>query len=197
MSRNYKRDVCVEVADDSEFDFGQKLFVVTAKKKGLKRFREKCPICGDTKEIELKGYKVKCPLCEGYRTDRGATVIELYGYEVTEYIINRFEVRGVDYKKAYSGDGLLDDRNLPKVTWYGFARWGNSDSATESRQFSAYEMMTHDPDKLDIRRNLSGCAFFSKTDATRFCKRLHERQKEKLDKFNAEHGTDHQYPFEF
>lgn len=197
MSRA-RKTIEVEVSDTSDFYFGQKLYMVDLKKyNGHKVFREKCPVCGDTKEIELKGYKFKCPLCEGSRADSSATSIDLRDYVVTEFIINRFEITGSSYKNAYSGEGLLNERNLPNVKWYGFARWGNGYSDVTSRQFSEYDVREVDPDKVDIKRAASGHCFFTKSEAKRFCERLHERQKELLEKFNAKHGTDHAYPFEY
>lgn len=196
MNKSNKRTICVEVVDDSPFDFGQKLYVVTTKKwNGYTVFNGKCPICDDKKEIKLKGYTFKCPLCQAYIANNSATRIEIYNYEVREYIINHVEIQGVNYKNAYSENGRHNDKNLPAVKWYGFDRYGTS--FTESHQFSSDEIQTSDPDKLDIKKNLSGQAFFSKADAARFCKRLHERQKELLTKFNAEHGTEHEYPFEY
>lgn len=195
--RTARKRITVDVRDTTDFYYGQKVYRIEPRRHNAgNTFKEKCPVCDDTKKVEIKGYTFKCPYCEGSRSDPEATQIMLRNYDVVEYIINRFEVNGADRKNAYSGDGLLNDRNLPFVRWYGFTRWGNGLHEVTSRQFSEYDFREVDPDKVDINRPGDHC-FFSKSEAKKYCSRLHERQKGQLEKFNAEHGTDHAYPFEY
>ena len=193
-----ERMLSVYVNDDSDLDFGQKLYVISIRKKnGSVIFSEICPLCGDEGKIEIKGYTFQCPMCQGYGAHSLATRIVLYCYEVREYIIHSFDVLGSTYKNAYTGEGMLNDRNLPSVQWYGFTRWGTGYRDVESKKFDPYYIGKANPENLRISEDCSGDAFYTKAEAERFCKRLHERQKELLEKFNADHGTNHEYPFEF
>ena len=193
------KTIQIETRDMSQFYYGQKIYVI-----GLPKYRQgetffgKCPVCGDAKSIEINGYRFDCPYCRSGRLCDSATNIILRAYIVIEYIINRFEIIGPKYKNAYTGEGLLDNRNLPYVKWYGFCKFGNGYNDTSEREFREYALKEVDIEKIDLKKEEPvGISFLSKAAAERFCKKLHERQKEMLDEFNAEHGTDHQYPFEY
>ena len=197
MSNGVKR-IEIEVKDTSSFYYGCKVYRVEAARWSSRAtFQEKCPICDGIKSIDIKGWNVKCPLCQSNELSHSMVSISLAKYVVSEYIINRFEISGPTYKNAYSGEGLLRRCNLPNIRWFGFAKHGNGYNDVQSREFSEYDLRGSDPEKADIIHGADGACFLSPTDALRYCKRLHERQKEMLDLFNAKHGTSHQYPWEY
>lgn len=190
-----KKRIEIDVRDQSGLYYGQKVYVVENHERVS--FKEKCPVCGDTNEIEVKGYKFRCPLCADSGRRNGATEITVRDYMVFDYIIHKFDVIGEQTKGAYTGDALFNDRYLPRINWHGFTKCGNGYDGIRSRDFNEFDFREIDPDEVDLVCVTAKPCFYSKADANRFCKRLHERQKELLDKFNAEHGTNHAYPFEY
>lgn len=197
MSNGVKR-IEIEVKDTSPFYYGCKVYRVEAAHWGRQEiFQEKCPICDGVKTVDIKGWNVKCPLCQSNDLRYSMVSISLTKYVVSEYIINHFEINGPPYKNAYSGEGHLKRGNLPTIQWYGFAKYGNSYNEIQRRSFNEYDLLKNDPEKADIIHGASGACFLSYAEASRYCKRLHERQNEMLDSFNAKHGTRHQYPWEY
>ncbi len=194
--RDFTHQLQITVTDDGLLSYGQRVYVVA--RENYKSFTEKCPICDDAKKIIVRGMEFDCPYCRGYRSDRKATTIELYNYVVDEYIINRIEIKGEEVRGAYNKDGSVADRRYPSASYSGFTKKGNGHNSTETKNFCGWNFEPHDPNKPVINRDLGGeYCFLKKADAAAFAKRLHERQAEWLAEFNAEHGTDHAYPFEY
>lgn len=189
--RDCVRQLQIKVIDDGLLSYGQRVYV--AAKENYKSFTEKCPICDDTKKITVRGMEFDCPYCSGYRSDRKATTIFLYNYAVDEYIINSIEIKGEDVRVAYSKDGV----RCPFASYGGFTKNGNGYGTVKTKKFCAYNFQPHNPDALSIEHLEGEYCFLKKADALAFAKRLHERQKERLDKFNEEHGTNHAYPFDY
>lgn len=186
----------LDVYDDGVLRYGQRVYVVIRTR--YKDFREKCPICDDTTKVTIRSVEFDCPNCRGYSNSRSATSISLYNYETEEYIINKVKIEGEEVRGAYKKDGSPADGRYPNLSYGGFAKRGNGYNSISTKRFCSYNFEPHDPDKISLQRDVGGeFCFLNANDAKAFAKRLHERQKEMLEKFNAEHGTNHQYPFTY
>ena len=189
------KEINITVRNDSPFYYGMKVFVVKADPRNRsKMFTDKCPVCGDSRRVEIKGYNLPCPMCNSSSRPRSdAIAIDLTNFIVIEFIINELSIKGDYYKKDYAPSS----NKLPRAEWKGFARWGYGYQDMETRKFTDFDFYDKDAEAVDLKSSISSYCFYTKADANKFCKRLHERQKEILDKFNAEHGSDHQYPFTY
>lgn len=189
------QNINIAIQGESPFYYGMKVYVICANPHNRsKTFTDRCPVCGDARRVEIKGYDLPCPMCNSSSRARSdAVLIHMTNFAVVEFIINEVSIKGSTYKSDYK---ITSDK-LPYAEWHGFARWGNGYRDMETRKFGSYDFREVDVEKVDLQSGAMGVCFCSKAEANRFCKRLHERQAELLDKFNAEHGSDHQYPFEF
>lgn len=187
------KNINITVKDDSPFYFGMKVYTVMANPKNKnKYFYEKCPVCEDTREIEFKGFKLSCPMCNGGRGNvQNAKMIRLNNYTVVQFIINEIMIEGSSNKSDYK----LTSNMLPKVTYCAFARWGKSDSDRTIRRLSPHKFGDVKAEAINLDSLEPDYWFYSKADAQRLCDELHERNKAALDKFNADHGTNYEYPF--
>jgi hypothetical protein len=189
-----KKRLEIDVLDNNHFYYGQSIYSISTR--DYKTFREKCPVCDGLSVIQYRGFELKCPYCEVGKVDTSATMLSISDYHVIEYIINKVELRGLETKENYKGDRILTDRFLPRATWSGFCKLGNSYNSIYTKNFGEYDMRKRDPETIPLREAKNAC-FYSKADANRFCRRIHERQAEMLAKFNADHGTSHEYPFKY
>ena len=189
-----KRHIEIDVFDCNLFYYGQSIYSISSR--NYKTFREKCPVCDGLKVIQYRGFELRCPYCEGGKVDTGATMLAISDYYVIEYIINEVKIHGEESKKNYKGDRILTDRFLPRTYWKGFCKEGNSLDYIYTKDFNEYDMRRRDPETIELKEAERAC-FYSKADANRFCRRIHERQAEMLAKFNADHGTRHEYPFKY
>ena len=191
-----EKEILITVMDEGVISFGQRVYVLD--KTDCKIYTEKCPICDDAKKISVKGMEFDCPYCRGYRTERQATQFAIYDYAPYEYIINKIEIIGEENRSAYSKDGCIVGNRYPMAKYSGFTKFGNSLNSIRTRSFSRYDFREHSPNVPLLGRSIGGeYCFLLKADAKAFSKRIHERQKEMLDRFNTEHGTNHEYPFEY
>lgn len=188
------KDINITVKNDSPFYFGMKVYTVMANPKNkYKTFYDKCPVCEGTREIEFKGFKLTCPMCNGGRGNiQNAQMIRLNNYTVVQFIINKVMIEGSNIKSDYK----ITNSVLPKASFCAFARWGTSISDIAIRNIDTYRFRDVEAEKVNLDSLEPDCWFYSKADAQRFCKELHERNKAALDKFNADHGTNYEYPFD-
>ena len=193
--RDYKKTLTFTVKDEGILRFGQRVYVVA--ETCCKTFKEKCPVCDSTGKINVRGYEFDCPYCRSYSSRSDANAISVHDYEADEYIINNVEIRGEDVKCAYKTDGSIADERYPYVKYKGFSPSARR-SWSKTKEFSGFNFERRDPDKPLLPHNIDGeYSFLQKAEALKFIKRIHERQAELLEKFNAEHGTDHEYPFKY
>ena len=185
----------IGVVDEGILHFGQRVYVVATGND--KTYREKCPVCDDTRKISVRGFEFTCPNCNGYN-HMSATHLMVYDFSVREYIINKIEIEGEKVQGIYKKDGSVTDGRYPQAKYSGFTRYGSSNDSISTLKFSSWSFERKDPEKT-LLHNLSGSdyCFLKKDDAAAFVKRLHELQEERLAAFNKEHGTDHQYPFKY
>lgn len=190
-----KKVLQITVLDDGILHFGQSVYVVVSR--GDKIFREKCPICDDTRKITVRDVVFDCPNCNGFNHAK-ATTVAVYEFCVREFIINKIEIVGDDAMSIYKKDGSVSNNRYPRTQYSGFTRYDSSNDSVCTMSFRSNDFYPRDPDKTLIHRTTDGdYCFLEKKDAVAFAKRLHERQQELLAQFNAEHGTNHKYPFEF
>lgn len=189
-----KHELKLDVYDDVQLSFGQSVYCIRVAED--KFFSDKCPICDDTKKVTIRGKEFSCPNCcgTGYsHSSNSATHIYLKDYQMDEYIINSITLCGPDTKCSYS-KGALKKGGRIKASYKGFVRYNNSYMSVYSRDFRSGLFGHTDPTKVLDPKD---CAFVNKADCKSFIRRLHEIQKEKLEQFNAEHGTSYEYPFSF
>lgn len=191
------KDLQITVQDNGILHYGRRVYALACDK--VAEVRGKCPICDDTQKITVREMVFDCPYCRGVKSNQAATMIVLRNYVVDEYTINKIVIEGPETKTAYNKDGSPAGGRYPGVFYGGFTKSGNGYNSTFSRTFSKFDFRTHDPDGLVLNYNLANdkICFLEKKDAQAFVKRLHERQAEMLETFDAEHGTSHTYPFEY
>lgn len=189
---------CVRVDTNCEpLSFGQTVYAICDA--GSKTFSEKCPVCDDTQKITVRGFEMDCPYCKyGRRMDDGSSAqsLTLRDYKVVDYVIHKVTVKGPAVKSAYYHPSSIGGLKLGETAVVYFEGFTKRRGAVECRSFDAYDIQSGDlPEKLSDRS--VGCAFERKADCVAYVKRLHDLQKAALDKFNAEHGTAHEYPFTY
>ena len=193
--RDNKKTLTFTVNDEGILRFGQRVYVVS--ETGCKMYHEICPVCDSTGKINVRGYEFDCPYCRSYSIRKDVNSISVFDYEAKEFIINKIEICGEEVRSAYKSDGTIADGRYPYVRYNGFSP-SIKKSRIQMKKFAGYEFQKHDPEKTMLPHNIDKeYCFLSKPDAVKFIKRIHERQAELLEKFNAEHGTDHKYPFEY
>lgn len=189
-----KHQLEIKVEDSGLFSYGQIVYVVESD--NYKVLEDKCPVCEGTRKVTVKGFEFDCPYCSGYRSRQNATRLLVYNFEVNEYIINKIEIKGAIVKSAYNKDGSPKGDMVPTANYSGFTKWGNGGSDFRTRSFYSNDFRRTNADEVNLDfRHSEGFCFFDKETAEGFARRLHEMQKEKLDKFNEEHGSSHQYPY--
>ena len=196
MDQTNRRTLSIEVLDTGVLHFGQHLYVVDAWK--YKHISASCPICDDTRKVTIRGVEFPCPNCVG-QTKTLPVALALSNFVVAECILNQLYISGDQTKRLYNG-GYVDDKDLPRVLYKGFYK---IQSHAYTANFSASEVLQSE---ADYQNHVDGLTdpesraprvFREKSWAKDVAKELHLRQKEMLAEFNAQHGTSHEYPFEF
>jgi hypothetical protein len=181
-----------------DFNYGETVYVVeTEKKQYLStsvHLSGKCPVCESKRTITINGYTFDCPVCKN-TIAQATTNLMLYKWRVTPYIVNSFRIVGDDRKNAYQPSTMYDPGNLP--TAREFTAFSKTGSQSNSISLTSLGDDYYKNKNLDEIKNFSGSKVFrDKALAIAICRRLHELQKESLDKFNKEQKTDHVYPFD-
>ena len=196
MDNTNRKTRSIEVFDTGILHFGQHLYVVDAWKNN--RISENCPICNDTRKVTIRGVEFPCPNCVG-QSKILPVALTLSNFVVVEYILNELLIHGEPVKKLYNGE-YVRKSDLPRVAFKGFCK---VQSNTYTVAFSDSNILQSEADYQNHADRLtnpeSGATrvFREKSWAKAVAKELHLRQKEKLAEFNAQHGTSHEYPFEF
>jgi len=188
--RNFNFDAVVY----EDYHYGETVYVLEPEycKWGSKSvyLREKCPLCDDTRKISVRGYEFTCLMCS---SNNKHTSTSLDKWRVTPFIVNSFEVHGGTRKSAYKPSTMYDAENLPTIRlWKGFCKIG-----TDVRTIDFIKNVTEavDVEEINDAVHYSSKVFRDKKLAVAVCRRLHEIQKETLARFNEEHGTAYEYPF--
>lgn len=196
MDQTNRRTLSIEVLDTGVLHFGQHLYVVAAWKQN--HISVSCPICDDTRKVTIRGVEFPCPNCVSQNKTL-PVALTLSNFVVVEYILNQLYISGDKTKRLYNG-GYVDDKDLPRVLYKGFYK---IQSNAYTANFSASDVLQSEADyqnKADRITNPESRVprvFREKSWAKAVAKELHLRQKEMLAEFNAQHGTNHKYPFEF
>ena len=175
------RELTFKVRDDTPFVLGQKIYKV--ERVASDKFESKCPVCDDTRTVVVKGYACKCPYCSNSH-EANLSSVWIYRYAVKEYIINRVEIEGSQYKKGY-GDNV-PDKYLPTVRYSAFKKEGAYITSTVIGMYNF----------TNPRDTEFPSFFFKKSEAESACKQLNAQAKESLTDFNKRNGTSHEYPYE-
>lgn len=192
-------EITLKVDSDLLFPIGTHLYVPASN--DWRTFNEVCPVCGGSKKVTIKGYEIACGYCSCgvYSSIDDKQHLTIRNFFSEEYIINSIELKGTEAKSDYkSGDyPALYIKSL-----YGFCRGKKGLSSIENKNF----IHTHeDRINLDLTRenvgeiyhHISDLVYTSKALADKAAKALHEYQHERLVRFNAEHGTAYEYPWEY
>lgn len=189
-----KKAISIVVNDDTDFEYGQKLYVIKCDKhRNMRIFKDKCPVCRGTHKIEYNGYSLRCPQCE----DRYQKEIMVRNYIVAEYVLNGFKIIPSDAIACQGGEASSADEALPSIVWHGYSSLSYEPLEVEKLRFNKNSLDERDLDTIDIRTNQSGAAFRDKESAQKFCEQLHNRQRKALEEFNEKYGTAHEYPFQY
>lgn len=181
-------------------EIGKKVFVIETKAMGDSTvFTEKCPVCDDTRKVTIRGFEFKCPHCMsgGFAVGAaGATTVRIKKYHVEEYIVHQITLAGPDTKKSY-GSGAKSCDDYPSVkeigafqrTANGYANVRTISVTRDNRFIDPKPSDAADPDRL------SSFYFTKKSLAEEVQRLLMEKEKQKLDRFNKEHNTNHAFPY--
>jgi len=186
----------IEVRGDLNFSYGQKLFCLRTD--GGKNFSEPCPICDDSRKVEIRGVEFDCPACgrNSSFSQKITNSIYLNDYKIVEYIINEITIKGPESKSSFA-EKCKDYYDLPVVWFSMFARSGSSYNSICTRRVPSSEIDKNpNHERIVSARGIDDFVFTEKKFATEAVKVLKKRDAELLKKFNAEHGTSHKYPFE-
>ena len=182
--------------------YGDKVYIIV--RNGNKVFREPCPVCDDTKKINVRGFELKCPYCDVHPNDNTNTLV-LCRHVVEEVFVNQIVIEGPVEKGAYkrymSGDPRGNDCPTIKRV-LGFYKHGNGYGSERVVTIPTWEG-AYDPDEEVLQKAISGqktgtftdYVFSDRKGAERALAMQEEYDRELLRKFNEEHGTNHEYPW--
>lgn len=204
MRHNFNdyREITLKINDKTELYFGRKVYSIDKNIVNYKKdFFTKCPVCDDKHQIEVNGYNFTCPYCSSGSLRNDNSRITLYNYRVCEYIVNELKLEGSTTKSDYKNP---EEYIVPSVHWSAFKRSGGGEyNVYYSVSKSLYnniikntELVMKIGENIDIHRDYSDeFVFLVRSDADKFCKLLHEKQKKALKEYNKRNGTDYEYPF--
>ncbi len=195
MENLNKRSLQLEVLDEGILHYGQHVFDIFCTDSRVAY--SKCPVCKEGK-FTIGEMDFVCPKCHG--SDIGNTSLTLYNYEPNEHIINEIIISGPVKRGDFDESGSLLENALPIARYRGFsvahAAKANGDNFVSSREFYAAQYKSDHLDKGAHPSYHDSQAWFTDLkDAEEYIQKLHDIQKKRLDAFNLEHGTNHEYPF--
>lgn len=164
-------------------------------------YSSRCPSCNDTKNISYKGYdgkmyETECPLCKGVYNHGYANKIDLYNWEVHEYIVYEISARGTEHISKYKKEPILN-----YVSMTAFYKYGRCDSeylrisVPRSKNWIDTSMNILLEDINGNNFNADKYTFTQKKDAINVLKAIKEKDCRMLEEFNKKFGTTYKYPF--
>ena len=194
----------VEVSNQTPVQYGDKVYLIVHN--NCQHFREKCPICDDTKKVVIRGKEFRCPQCDTHPND-DANRLTLFSWEVVEVIVNHMVIHGPEEKAAFVryNKGEPNRGDLPFVSKImGFRRRGNSYDGVYTYDIPVSKMR-YDPDEETVRRvveqisrydeDLTKYVWTSRKAAEKVMQKQVEHDRKKLEEFDRMHGTEHKYPW--
>lgn len=180
----------INLEREPRFHYGQKLYIVRTG--NSKYFNEPCPICNDEKKITLKGIEgLSCPYCQtSYRGRNTNNNIGVHEYRVIECFVNKIELEGEETKSLYGAGGPPK----PMIRISGFTREGNGYSGIGTVHLTNSVRVDEYPENPSYNF-LDAYVYTTKKGAEVLKKMFVDKEKEELQKFNEEHGTNYEYPF--
>lgn len=191
-------NITLNVDNDMLFPIGTHLWVPVTKE--WKSFNEICPVCDGSKKITVKGFEIPCGYCScgsySPKDDRGTLTIG--NYQPEENIIYGIELKGTDTKGDYKSGGYPP---LKIKSLFGFcSSRGLNSIEIRNFQYTDTQRIDRELTRDNVRDlyHISGdLVYTSKALALKAVKALHEYQRERLVRFNAEHGTAYEYPWKY
>lgn len=190
------------IQNEPQFRIGDRLYIIqpTNRPNSNRVFSESCPVCHDKKEITVNGYVIPCGYCTGTKI-KNRTTLTLHNWIVAEYIVNKFVIMGHERKNAY-GQAVTKENNLPQIKEiHAFHKEGNERFLTENKRVDilSYFDDSKTTEWLDRYRRdeyiYSEPCFKDKRKAERLLKAIKKIDAQRLEKFNKENGSSHEYPW--
>lgn len=179
----------IKLQKEPKFKYGQKLYIVEpdpTTRYHDKSFSEKCPVCDNKRTISYRGYEIKCSYCDRL----GANYVTVTKYVLREYYVNKIVIEG-----SNTASGLRS--SLPEVTEIrAFTRWNNSFDGYKTRDVLIRNIDPEgDLEALLGKREYDSFVFTSKEAAQKALEIIMNNERTKLEKFNEQHGTTHEFPY--
>lgn len=166
-----------------QISIGDIFYVISRRE--YKEFTSPCRVCNDKKQLTINGVTFNCPVCNGYGY-RDEKVAEIKHYTV-------MTVKVYEVKQEMSTD-TWKNSTLRELHFRVYRKRGlgyNGDSDNFTREYNSRDI------KERLNQLPEKCGYY---DADRFifddykiaCEAadiLNAYEQEKLDKYNAEHGT--------
>lgn len=179
----------INLEREPRFHYGQKLFVV--RKANTKSYSEVCPVCKGERKVTIGGISdLLCPYCQ-VSNGRKATYISVQEFVVLECFVNEIKIKGDTTKNLCAGQ----EAPFPQIYISGFTRVGNGYGSVYSVRLDNPRYIDEVP-KDRLFALPEDCVYTTKKGAEELKKMFIEYQKDELRKFNEEHGTNYEYPFE-
>ena len=186
-------DITLNVKRLPPVNIGDKVYVVYAK--SSRAFRTVCPVCGGRQKIRVpridgKGTEeILCSFCDYRRKiEDQKNVLLLWDFRMDEYTVFSIYVEGPAQKNMYTKDGCSEPLVVRSVQ--GFAKSFGTDYKTLELPLTVSSY-----DRSGKKEPGERMYFTSKAKALSYLAKLVDDEKKKLEDFNREYGTAHQWPF--
>ena len=131
------------------FWYGDRFFMVRPcigyRESVTAEFREKCPVCDDTRKIRVRGFEFDCPNCCRYSRQQTKEYLRLMKYEVKDFIVNEIKIKGPDTKSGFSPNGL----QAPRITSIkAFHKYSRSQGDIETADASGNVRVDYNEDQI-------------------------------------------------
>ena len=178
---------------------GAEVYVVTAVDHAT--FRTVCPVCGDTKQLNVNGFEIPCSFCTDthHTSDNDRPAITVHRYSVCVYQVYEITVSGTCRKASYTRikNGNATPSDYPAVTsiWAFMPAVTGREQDAHKRKVPCYPDDPYEfPSRIRLHMGWSGC-YGTKTEAEVVCRALNMREKNVLRDFNEKFGNNHSYPW--
>lgn len=176
---------------------GDKFYVIHAKDR--KTFKTKCPICDDAQKIEYREIEFPCPYCTGgnyrIRDEIVRSSIDIFGFEIDEYIVNSVLIEGPEAKTAYEPRNRDDIFKSPRIkNMKAFHRSSSSYRDIDTIDVPLGLNLDPSPERVLSVMRPQVLGFTTKQKAREAVSILVENEKKRLAVFNEKYGCNFEYP---
>lgn len=184
-----------ETPGEKVWRIGERFYMIHPRH--IQTFIEKCPICDGTRKVTIKGAEFDCPCCQVYR-HRVADMqsINIFAFDIEEYIVNGFKVSGPEVKSAYQKDGTVKSHPII-LSFEAFSKRGGN-SLRDLVEVTVPRGRDLDPEDSRIisSSDVSDFGFTTIKRAKDVVKLYINREKNRLSEFNQKFGCNYKYPEE-